>query len=117
MTKISLSIALAATLMATAGSALALPAAEQVTTSLGVSYADLNLANSQDAKVMVSRIEHAARQVCEPRPASFAEYPDWRSCISKATSGAISSLNAPMVTAAYSGKPVNGVSLAENSAR
>jgi len=117
VTKITLSIALAAALAVSAGSALALPAADQTTTSMGVGYGDLNLANSRDAKVMVSRIQHAARQVCEPRPVSFAEYADWRSCISKATDGAISSLNAPMVTAAYSGKPVTSIALAQNSTR
>jgi len=117
MLKTTLSIALAAALAASAGSALALSAADQNTVSTTVRYGDLNLASSQDAKAMLTRIKHAAKQVCEPRPESFLEYPAWEDCISKATDGAVSRLNAPMVTAAYSGKQANSVVLAQNSPR
>ena len=80
-------------------------------------YSDLNLANPEGAKAMLTRIKHAARQVCEPAPESALEYPDWRNCVAKATDGAVSRLNAPMVTAAYTGKQANPVDLAENSPR
>ena len=47
MLKTTLSIALAAALAASAGSALALSAADQKTVSTTVRYGDLNLANPQ----------------------------------------------------------------------
>ena len=118
MLRTTLSIALAAALAASAGSALALSAADQKTVSTTVRYGDLNLANPQDAKVMLARIKHAANRVCDdPTPESFLDYPDWENCISKATNSAVSRLNAPMVTAAYSGKQANSVVLAQNSPR
>ena len=118
MTKITLSIILAAATLATGvGSAAPSSAADHQTVSTIVRYGDLNLANPEGAKAMLTRIKHAARQVCEPAPESALEYPDWRNCVAKATDGAVSSLNAPMVTAAYSGKQTNSVALAQNSSR
>lgn len=118
MTLSSLSIILAAATLATAvGSAGASAAAEHRIVSTTVRYGDLDLANREGAKAMLTRIKHAARQVCAPPPESALEYPDWRDCISKATGGAVSRLNAPMVTAAYSGKQTNPVVLAQTSSR
>jgi UrcA family protein len=114
----TLSIILAAATLATGvGSAGASAAADPQTASTIVRYGDLNLANPEGAKAMLARIRHAARRVCEPAPESALEYADWRNCVSRATEGAVSRLNAPMVTAAYSGKQTNSVVLAQSSSR
>lgn len=116
MTTLSIVLA-AATLAAGVGSAGASAAADRQTVSTTVRYGDLNLANAEGAKAMLTRIKHAARQVCQPAPEFALDYADWRNCVSKATDGAVSSLNAPMVTAAYSGKRSNSVVLAQSSSR
>ena len=116
MTKSILSIVLAAATLATAtGFTAASVAAEQRTVSTTVRYGDLNLANADGAKAMLTRIKHAARQVCEPAPETALDYPDWRKCVAKATDGAVSRLNAPMVTAAYRGKAAASVFLAQTA--
>jgi UrcA family protein len=107
----------AATLAAGVGSAGASAAADHHIVSTTVRYGDLNLANPEGAQAMLTRIRHAARQVCEPAPQSALEYADWRNCVSNATNGAVSRLNEPMVTAAYSGKQTNSVVLAQSSSR
>ena len=107
----------AATLAAAVGSAGASVAADTKTASTIVRYADLNLASPEGAKAMLTRIDHAARRVCEPKSESAVDYADWRNCISKATAGAVSRLNAPMVTAAYGGKRSNSVVLAGIASR
>jgi UrcA family protein len=106
-----------ATLVAGVGSAGASVAADMKTASTIVRYGDLNLASPEGAKAMLTRIEHAARRVCEPRSESAVDYVDWRNCISKATDGAVSRLNAPMVTAAYGGKQTSSVVLAGVASR
>jgi UrcA family protein len=118
MTKSSLSIVLAvATLATAAGFASTSVAAEQHTVSTIVRYGDLNLANPDGARAVLTRIKHAARQVCEPAPESALEYDDWRKCMAKATDGAVARLNAPMVTAAYSGKQPTSALMAQNESR
>lgn len=117
MTNSILTTAIAAVLATSAGSAFASNAADSKTVNTIVRYSDLNLTNPEGAKAMLKRIKHAARQVCEPAPEDALEYPDWRNCVAKATDGAVSRLNAPMVTAAYTRKPANPVHLAENSPR
>jgi UrcA family protein len=118
MSKSSLSIVLAAATLATAaGFASTSVAAEQHTTSTIIRYSDLNLANPEGASAMMKRIRHAAKQVCEPRPYSVLEYDGWRECVGKATAGAVSRLNAPLVTAVYEGKSAASVMLAQNASR
>ena len=118
MTKSVLSIVLAAATLATvAGSAAASSPFDRHTVSTVVRYGDLDLGAPDGAKAVLTRIRHAAKQVCEPAPESALEYQDWRECVAKATDGAVSRLNAPMVTAAYSPKKANPVHLAQASAR
>ncbi|HLZ83075.1 MAG TPA: UrcA family protein [Caulobacteraceae bacterium] len=113
MNKSILTVVLAAALASGAGSAAAFGPRDHRTVSTVVRFGDLNLASADGAKAMLIRIRHAARQVCEPAPESVLEYPDWRNCVAKATDGAVASLNAPMVTAAYSPGKANPVRLAE----
>jgi UrcA family protein len=107
----------AAGLATVTGFASTTVAAEKRTVSTIVRYGDLNLANPDGASGMLTRIRHAARQVCEPEPESATEYDDWRQCMAKAIDGAVSRVNAPMVTAAYSGKRANPELLAQNTPR
>lgn len=97
----------AATLAIGIGSASAVSAADQGTVSATVKYGDLNLCTEDGAKAMLQRIGQAARQVCEP-DADIADLPglgEWfRYCVSTRVRDAVSRLDAPMVTAAYSGK-------------
>jgi UrcA family protein len=100
-------VLVAATLAIGIGSASAVSAADQGTVSATVRYSDLNLSTQDGAKAMLQRIVQAARQVCEP-DADIADLPgegEWRSfCVSTRVRDTVSSLDAPMVTAAYSGK-------------
>jgi UrcA family protein len=79
-----------------------------------VDYSDLNLATRGGAGVMLQRLERAAGRVCTP-PANISDraaYGAWRSCVSASVRLAVTTLNAPMVTAAYSGKPTGQMVLA-----
>jgi UrcA family protein len=118
MTKSILSIALAATALATStGFASMSVAAETRTVSTIVRYGDLDLANPEGARAVLKRINHAAKRVCDPEPESALEYDDWRQCVAKARDGAVSRLNAPMVTTAYGGKRAASALLAQNAPR
>jgi UrcA family protein len=110
-----------ASLLATATLALGIGSAahsaplDRQTVSTVVRFGDLDLSNPEGAKAVLTRIRHAAKQVCEPAPETPLDYPYWRSCVAKATGGAVSRLNSPMVTAAYSGKAPSLVRLADVS--
>ena len=73
--------------------------------SVKVQYAELNLSSPAGAKAMLQRINQAANEVCGPqstgridRVARLRE-----TCVKQAISGSVRQLNAPMVTALYSG--------------
>jgi UrcA family protein len=97
----------ASTLAFSIGSASAVSAADQDPVTATVKYGDLNLTTPGGAKVMLQRIEQAARQVCQ-YDADIADLPglrDWvRYCVSTRIEITLRRLDAPMVTAAYSGK-------------
>jgi UrcA family protein len=70
-----------------------------------ISYADLNLNNEQDARVMLARIEHAAKKACGGH-ASFSSITggleaSFYECRDKAIRQAVESLSAPLVTRLY----------------
>jgi UrcA family protein len=69
-------------------------------TSLAVSFADLNTASPEGAKVLYGRIQSAARQVCGP---SFSLWQSdafwaWRTCYRKTVDDAVSKLDFPALT-------------------
>ena len=105
---------LAAAVAVGAGSTSAVRAAQPDPITVTVSSQDLDLSTPDGAKAMLGRIDQAAREVCQP-DADIAALPgmgDWnRICVSTRVRDAVGHLNAPLVTAAYSGKPQ--VSLAE----
>jgi UrcA family protein len=78
-----------------------------------VSYADLDLSREADARIMLDRLDRAARRACGGRPefdstfrfmASALEE-GYRECRSAAMSGALTALGAPVVHRAYTGEP------------
>ncbi|HEY1561608.1 MAG TPA: UrcA family protein [Caulobacteraceae bacterium] len=97
----------AATLAIGIGSASAVSAAGQDTASVTVKYGDLNLSTQDGANAVLQRIGQAARQVCKP-DTDIADLPgmgDWsRICERARIRDAVSHLDAPMVTAAFSGR-------------
>ncbi len=100
------------------GSASAVSAADQDPVTATVNYGDLNLTTPGGAKVMLQRIEQAARQVCQHDAdiADLSGLRDWvRYCVSTRIENTLSRLDAPMVTAAYGGK--SQMLLAERGSR
>ncbi len=73
--------------------------------SVKVSYVDLNLDSEAGAKVMLQRIRHAAKIVCEPLADGVLDLTyAYRPCVSRATDRAVAALNNPIVTAMVGGR-------------
>lgn len=102
---ILLSLIAAASASAIALSAPAAADAQTQARSGTVKYADLDLSSAAGARSMIQRIQSKARGLCSPEPATnhWAEYKDYRRCLTDAESGAVHRLNAPVVTAFYEG--------------
>jgi UrcA family protein len=71
-----------------------------------VHYGDLNLKLEQDAKIMLQRIERAAKKACGGH-AAFSSYTGsldhtFEECRGKAVQRALKQLDAPLVTRIYS---------------
>lgn len=72
-----------------------------------VHYGDLNLSVEQDAKIMLQRIERAAKKACGGHP-DFSSYTGsldsqtFDECRDKAVQRAVKQLSAPVVTRIYS---------------
>jgi UrcA family protein len=71
-----------------------------------VHYGDLNLNDEQDAKIMLKRIERAAKKACGGH-ATFSSYTGsldhtFEECRGKAIQRAVKQLGAPLVTRIYS---------------
>ncbi len=77
-----------------------------VTSRIEVFYGDLNLANPAGASAMLNRIKHAAIHVCggAPHALDLQGRKDFRVCVVDATDDAVRQLNAPLVTAFYTGR-------------
>jgi UrcA family protein len=72
-----------------------------------VYYGDLNINAEQDAKIMLQRIERAARKACGGHPAfssltGLLDRRTFEECRSKAIQRAVRQLGAPMLTRIYS---------------
>ncbi len=71
-----------------------------------VYYGDLNLDTEQDAKIMLERIERAAKKACGGHPTfgSYTHLPDhtFEECRTEAIQRTVKQLGAPMVTRIYS---------------
>ena len=69
-----------------------------------VSFKDLNINEEAGARKLLSRIQSAARRVCqESRFADTAR--EYRECREETVKNAVAKVNRPMLTAALSGKP------------
>lgn len=71
-----------------------------------VHYGDLDLSAEQDAKIMLQRIERAAKKACGGHP-TFSSYTGsldrtFEECRGKAIQRAVNQLGAPLVTRIYS---------------
>jgi UrcA family protein len=71
-----------------------------------VYYGDLNIDTEQDAKILLQRIERAAKKACGGHP-TFSTYTGlldhtFEECRDKAIQRAVKQLGAPMVTCIYS---------------
>jgi UrcA family protein len=78
----------------------------QITGRSAVYYGDLNLNAEQDAKIMLERIEQAAKKACGGHP-TFSSYTGrldytFGECRSEAIARTVKQLSAPMVTRIYS---------------
>lgn len=72
--------------------------------AIPVRYADLNFANDEDARAMLSRLRYAAYTVCDPNEVE-RQAPNYRreerACRSQALENALLRLDAPQVTAVH----------------
>jgi|GEM_PF-1263284 UrcA family protein len=80
--------------------------ATKVTGRSVVHYGDLNLNAEQDARIMLQRIERAAKKACGGH-AAFSSYtgaldPTFEECRVKAIQRAVNQLGAPLVTRVHS---------------
>ncbi|HEY2661660.1 MAG TPA: UrcA family protein [Caulobacteraceae bacterium] len=73
--------------------------------SVNVAFADLNLSSHAGAKVLLQRIHQAAKQICGEPDRSLARRGEYVDCMKTTTDRAVASVNSPLVTAMYSGKP------------
>ena len=64
-----------------------------------VSYADLDVAADAGAKVLLQRIQSAAKVVCAPEPATLADRPAYKACYDRAVSHALTRLGNAKVSA------------------
>jgi UrcA family protein len=74
-----------------------------------VHYGDLNIETEQDAKIMLQRIERAAKKACGGH-ATFSTYTGsldhtFEECRGEAIQRTVKQLGAPMVTRIYSARP------------
>jgi UrcA family protein len=78
----------------------------KITGRSAVYYGDLNLNSEQDAKIMLERIEQAAKKACGGHP-TFSSYTGrlddtFDECRSEAVARTVNQLGAPVVTRLYS---------------
>jgi UrcA family protein len=68
-----------------------------------VRFSELDLTREQGARVLIGRIERAARLVCGPEPSqlSLSEHQAFRGCVTQATFRSVRRVDAPLVTAIY----------------
>jgi UrcA family protein len=92
--------------------AVALPARAQSdsankTTSLKVSYADLDIQHDAGARVLLARLRHAANEVCAPAPdRELSSVAQFEACFKSALDGAVSQVSSATLSGLYAGMPV-----------
>jgi UrcA family protein len=102
MSRTFTSLFAAAALFASIPAASAGPVTQ--TSSVAVSYADLDLTRAEGAKAMSGRIERAADRVCgTPVKAPLVLRRSIMACRKQAIATAVASIDAPLLTALYEG--------------
>lgn len=109
-----LKIAAAAAVLGLAGVAGAASAQEDI---MVVRVGDLNTASHQGAEIALRRIKTAATQFCGPQTRDLGATYAQQRCARRMTQKAVSSLNAPMVTALYAPSQSLQLAQAETSPR
>lgn len=74
------------------------------TTSVRVSYRDLDLSRSRDARTMLARLQEAALNTCGASGFSFPQYREAvrrSDCYQQSLSNAVAALDVPTVSARY----------------
>ncbi len=74
------------------------------TASTHVRYDDVDAGTPDGAKVLLSRIQAAAKKVCGPAPKgkiSLHERSSYKSCVHEATENGVNSVNSPALSAIY----------------
>ena len=68
-----------------------------------VSYADLDLGRDAGARVLLSRINGAAKRVCGPVPEMHEPKAPFKKCVDRAVDHAVTEVNRPTVNALHGG--------------
>jgi UrcA family protein len=86
---------------------LAASSSDPAAMTVPVSIADLNLSDSDGAKMALQRIRTAAKTVCgeEPDSRQLERVSLYHACIKSSTNRAVASLDSPIVSALNSGQP------------
>ena len=74
--------------------------------TLTVAYADLNLSDAKDAKVMLHRIRKAASEVCGAGAAGYDATLRFETCHRETVERAVAALDAPAVRTAQNARAV-----------
>src|SRR5262245_24059060 len=83
-------------------------APETKTVQIKVAFGDLNLDKPEDARILFSRVEEAAKHACGPKVISPSRYDvtpvaiehDYKECIARAVGDTVARLNVPLVSRA-----------------
>ena len=104
-------LAMAAVLGAGAPAHASPDPSDTTTYSRAVRVSDLDLSNEASARALIQRIRTTATHVCTRASGRVATDPllwtsrNFRDCVQNASDRAVASVNQPMVTALYTGKP------------
>ena len=74
------------------------------TTSITVSFRDLDLSGIAGATTLYRRIQAAAKEVCGHPGADLIEQGVWKACYRDATADAVRKVNNPLLTAVHAGR-------------
>ena len=99
----------AATLQASFAQAQSLIDPPSRTVNVKVKYTDLDLDKPQDARILYSRLQNAAKRACGPvnisfdrgRVTSTALQHDYKACVANALADVVARLNDPLVSGIY----------------
>ena len=79
----------------------------EVTTSVRVSYADLDLSEAGGAQTLYARIKSAAREACGPEPAvlDLRDAAGYKACYEQAVAKAVNRVGSDQLNALHAARP------------